>query len=51
MPCIYYDYCADDDDDDDEDKDGAYHKGSVCTYCEFCEVWNVIRATESNKIE
>lgn len=29
--------CADDDDDDD-DEDGAYHKGSVCSYCEFCEV-------------
>ena len=28
--------CADDDDDDDDDDD--YHKGSVCAYCEFCEV-------------
>lgn len=27
-----------DDDGDDNDDDGPYHTGSVCSYCELCEV-------------
>lgn len=34
---------ADDEDDDDDNGDddeveGAYHTGSLCSYCELCEV-------------
>lgn len=28
----------DDGDDDEGDDDGPYHTGSVCSYCELCEV-------------